>query len=258
MSAAKLFLHGGPGLHAGVERRWFRESLPVIWWDQPLQKDANGAPFRDAVIATTRKLSEVCDEARDSAQVIAHSFGALVAREIARESPDLIESLILLAPIRNVYSALQRLTGRLPGWSPPPASASDAGHPFGPEPSREHFAEFVQQLLKVSDLFDYYWGRESGRARDRYKQMSDELPQLHLESFLGVAHDSLRASNTPFAAPRKIPVRIVTGLQDPLFDEGELSLWRAEFPDTETVRLDCGHWIQFEVLPAHWMSQRRK
>ena len=253
MSGRVLFLHGGPGLHAGVERRWFHESMPVCWWDQPLPKEDDGSPFRTVVLAATRKLSELCEEAGDPVQVIAHSFGGLVARELARESPGLIGSLTLLAPTRNVYSALQRLMVRLPGWSTTLPSAAVAGRPLAPDPSREQFGEFVQQLLTVSDLFDYYWGAESGGARDLYKQMSGDLPQLHLESFLAVAYDSLRASNAPFAAPCKVPVRIVAGRQDPLFDERDTFLWQAEFPDTELVWLDCGHWVQFEVLPRNWM-----
>lgn len=30
-----LFLHGGPGLHSAVEREWFSDTLPILWWDQP-------------------------------------------------------------------------------------------------------------------------------------------------------------------------------------------------------------------------------
>ena len=40
-----LFLHGGPGLHAAVERAWFGDSLPVLWWDQPAVAADDPAPF---------------------------------------------------------------------------------------------------------------------------------------------------------------------------------------------------------------------
>lgn len=255
MPAATLFLHGGPGLHSGVERRWFRESLPVCWWDQTLPKEGDSAQFGTVVGAAMRKLSEMCEEAGDPARVIAHSFGVLVAREVTREAPGLIESLTLLAPVRNVYLALQRLAGRLQGCSAIQKSAPLDDRLSEPEPRYEQFVGFIQRLLTVSDLFDYYWGAESGGSRDLYKQLSADLPQLHLESFLAVAYDSLHASNAPFAEACKVPVRIVAGRQDALFDEKEVSHWQAEFPDSELVRLDCGHWIQFEVSPRHWMPE---
>lgn len=253
MSAKVLFLHGGPGLHAGIERRWFGDTLPVNWWDQPSAKEGDPAPFASLVSAARQELSRMFAAQGAPVPVVAHSFGALVARALARDVPDLIESVTLLAPTRNVFCALQRLAARLPSEAIAGAGGSFAEVGHEPRPSRERFVEFIQQLVAVESLSDHYWGAESAGARDRYKRIADELAPLDTETFLAVAYDSLRDPSGESTPNLKTPARIIVGRQDPLFDESDICLWQIEFPNLEVDWRDCGHCTHFELEPAQWM-----
>lgn len=253
MSAKALFLHGGPGTHAGIERRWFGDALPIHWWDQPSAREGDPAPFASLVAAARQELSRMYAGHSEPVHVIAHSFGVLLARALARDVPDLIESLVLLAPTRNVFCALQRLAARLPREAIAGAGGGFAEVPPEPMPSRERFAEFIQQLLAVEDLLDHYWGAESDGARDRYKRIADEVAPLDAETFLSVAYDSLRVLSGESTPTFKTPARIIAGRQDPLFDEADICLWQIEFPNAEVAWRDCGHWPHFELAPTQWM-----
>lgn len=211
MSVRTLFLHGGPGLHAGVERRWFGDTLAFHWWDQPSAKAGDAAPFACVVAAAAGELSALYAKEEHPIRLVAHSFGALVARMLAREMPDLIHTLTLLAPTRNVHSALQRLAASLPQLS-----IGARTHGFGlnpPErlPSPQQFHALIEKLLTVENLFDCYWGRAAGSERDRYKRLSQDLPAFDLETFLAVAYDSLRESERRYATACELPTRIVVG-----------------------------------------------
>lgn len=257
MLAKALFLHGGPGLHAGIERRWFGDTLPVHWWDQPRANEGDPAPFASLVSTARQELSRMFAAQGAPVPVVAHSFGALVARALAHEVPDLIESLSLLAPTQSVFCALRRLAARLPSEAIPRASGGLAEVPPEPTPSWERFVEFIQQLLAAEDLFDCYWGVESGSVRDRYKRIADELAPLDAETFLAVAYDSLRDPIGESTPNLRTPATIIVGRQDPLFAESDICLWQIEFPNAEVAWHDCGHWAHFELAPALWTPHQR-
>ena len=56
-----LFLHGGPGMTAELERRQFGSELPVYWWDQPLIRSQALRPVEvliDAACLVINRLAE--------------------------------------------------------------------------------------------------------------------------------------------------------------------------------------------------------
>ena len=57
-----LYLHGGPGLNCAVERAWFGDTYPILWWDQPrFPADAENA-YQATLDAAAEKLAALMTE----------------------------------------------------------------------------------------------------------------------------------------------------------------------------------------------------
>ena len=55
-----LFLHGS-GFHGAIERAWFGDSLPVLWWDQPAIAADDPAPFQTLVGHAVKQIQVLAD-----------------------------------------------------------------------------------------------------------------------------------------------------------------------------------------------------
>ena len=104
-----LYLHGGPGLNCVVERAWFGENYPVIWWDQPrLSADTENA-YQTTLDAAAEKLAEFHALQGQPVHVYGWSFGARFALDLANRTPEAIDTLTLLAPTLCLETAFERI-----------------------------------------------------------------------------------------------------------------------------------------------------
>lgn len=74
-----LFLHGGPGMTAELERRRFGETLPVHWWDQPFVGPNAERPFQvliDAAVTEVARISTECEDRIDRKRLTDHRLAA--------------------------------------------------------------------------------------------------------------------------------------------------------------------------------------
>src|SRR6185437_4248354 len=77
-----LFLHGGPGMTAELERRQFGPSLAVHWWDQPLVRAGADRAFEALIDAAEVEIVRLSTKREGRIDLLANSFGAYLARAL--------------------------------------------------------------------------------------------------------------------------------------------------------------------------------
>lgn len=251
----KLYLHAGPGLTAALERQWFGESLPVHWWDQPAVAATDPQPYRTLLATARRELVRLADPCGRPVDVIAHSFGGLLAFDLLAEAGEHIGALTLLAPATDPYRQLARLGARL-------AAGADAAPPLKTavaqarrHRSRAHLQQLVAAILVTDHPLRPYWGPQADTARKRHEALAAEHFAFDAGTYLSVAWDrSSQAPRSPHARPHAGgPVRCLFGRRDPLLGPAERALWRRWLPHAEHRLVEAGHFLPFELPPAHWL-----
>ena len=212
-----LFIHGGPGLHSAVERGWFGDILPILWWDQP-SVAGDPTPFRTLVTHASRQLETMAESSGVRSDLIAHSFGGQIATALAREYPDLIRHITLLGcppdPIRPFVLFARRLLEagcEHPGLKDALAAAED-------KCDENRFIALIQAIYPDGALPDIYFGPNSTGVRDRYFDMASKTPPLDIATFFAVMQEFIYTPNLMQSAEYDGKVEIVMGSHDPLID----------------------------------------
>jgi pimeloyl-ACP methyl ester carboxylesterase len=169
-----LYLQGGPGLNCAIERVWFGENYPVLWWDQPrFFADAENA-YQLTLDAAAEKLAELHATQRKPIHVIGWSFGARLALDLAHRAPEAIGSLTLLAPSLCLETAFA--TAWLTIWltqrrnaDPPPFQPASSSNNRANNHARLHAAG-NRHILSTPDLFSHYWAPTSGAQFARHSK----------------------------------------------------------------------------------------
>ncbi len=247
-----LFLHGGPGLSTEIERQWFGDSLPVVWWDQPTVTSGSPAPFGQLVAAAADQLRAMADDTGEPVALIAHSFGGQIAYALVREAPELVKSITLLGCAPDPFPPLFRLCRRLTEIQSSPvleAAIADAE-------TRLDQRSFESMVLAAAVHPAYpavYFGPDSAAARDRFLVLFATGSILNLETFLTVMNDLL---NAPALAPVDGfdgEVTLLLGHYDPLLAVDEdIATWQRIFPQLRAQVVDSGHFIHLEFPPEIW------
>ena len=246
-----FFLHGGPGLNAGVERLWHGSSLPVSWWDQPAV-GACATPFASLVEAAAAQLEKMAAAA--PIWLIAHSFGGQIAYALARDRPQLIGRITLLASATDPASAILRLGRRIAqaGGSAAVAAAVAAAEA---ELNAETFQAMVFAAAADAAYPGVYFGPGSTAIRERFLALQPQIPPLDLDSFLAVMQGFLQAPPLAALSGFEGRVDLIMGRHDPLATAQVDGLaWQRIFPQARIATLDCGHFVHLETPPAAWLQ----
>lgn len=251
----KLYLHAGPGLSAAMERQWFGEELPVHWWDQPAVAATDAQPYRSLLDAARTELVRLTDAAGRPVDVIAHSFGGLLARDLLQLAGERIAALTLLAPATDPYRQLVALGARLAAA----AQASPELRAISAEAarcrSRAHLQRLVAAVLATADPLRPYWSPHATAARARHEALAARHFTFDPDTYLRVVWDRIgQTPRPPFDRPHPGgPVRCLFGRWDPLLDAGERALWGRWLPHAEHRLVEAGHFLQFELPPRDWL-----
>ncbi|MCL4775555.1 MAG: hypothetical protein KJZ98_16575, partial [Burkholderiaceae bacterium] len=153
-----LYLHGGPGLSAVVERAWFGDSLPIDWWDQPLIGPEDGAPLDSLVDAARAKLLQAAERCGTRVTLVSHSVGSVVAAHLLADPRNPIESATLINPIFDLEFALRRLAIRVMEAGMASGAAADAlASLLGRDHSaRPELPELAAALGPIPERFDLW------------------------------------------------------------------------------------------------------
>ena len=252
-----LFLHGGPGLHAVVERAWFNDSLPVLWWDQPAIASDDPTPFRTLVGHAVKQIQALADYGGGQVNLLAHSYSGHIAAAIAREYPALIRRITLLGcpphdPFRIFILVGQRLLEA--GYERP--GLQDAMNAAQKTPDEGRFTALIQACFPDPYLPDIYFGPNSAAAKDRYLALASVAPPVDLQTFFAVMLDRLRALPPARVEGFYGEVVALIGKHDPVLHvEESIEEWREIFPQAQFKIIDAGHILHLELPPEIWLGQ---
>jgi pimeloyl-ACP methyl ester carboxylesterase len=249
-STSTLYLHGGPGLNAGVERAWFDDSLPVLWWDQPLVGNA-AAPLDALVLACEAQVEAMAAQSGAPVRLLAWSFGGQLAASLAHRIPSLVDSIVLLGCIPDLALGFVRLGTRLAAEHP----GDEALHSALAQ-ARQAGRNTEASMALVAACGPYlpaaWFGPDSSAAATRFQSLASAL-QFDGTTFSAVLVDHLGMQPRKTPARFDGPVTFVAGRHDRfLAPDEDAALWRRTFPQLSARTMDCGHAVQFEAAPALW------
>lgn len=251
-----FYLHGGPGLNCVVERAWFGENYPVLWWDQPrFPADAQNA-YQTTLDATAEKLAELHARHGKPIHVIGWSFGARLALDLAHQTPDAIGALTLLAPTIFLETAFDRMAGYLA------TRGADIPTPLSPEPSsdqrtrnHEDFMGRVMSVLSTPDLLSHYWAPASGALFHRHGVEAASANWFDLDTFAAVSREIIKRPIASLSPGQLNRIHIFAGRYDPYFDpETDIDLWKTLLPEASVRIVDSGHMLPLEIPAAEWLG----
>ncbi|WP_322046442.1 alpha/beta hydrolase [Paraburkholderia sp. J67] len=245
--APTLFLHGGPGGSAAFERAHYGRSLPIHWWDQPRSVVLYPSPFSALVGAAQAEVRLLAQRGSGPVDVVAHAFGATLALALAERMPDVLGTIVLLAPIHDVGAACVRFAMSLN------MSADDAMHlttalaAFQERPELARLRVLVDEIERVLALpfmapvqwcHDPRMSRRSAFDRDVF------------DAVIGDAWSRALPATVPHVAQR---VRVVVGAADPMLDIDAERRRRATLCPAARFRVvPCGHFIHLTAPPSVW------
>ncbi|BAP87175.1 putative uncharacterized protein [Burkholderiales bacterium GJ-E10] len=239
-----LFLRG-LGRGSALERLWYRDSLPVHWWDQPRVGSLNA--LADAAAAELERMAS-----DGPVHVIGHSFGAQAARVLADSFPERISRLTLLGcPFDPVEGAIR--LGETIARTSRNAALEDSIRRAREMRNLVALREMILAAAADPSFPAIYFGPNSFEVREWFLRVQQSVP-VDFEMFLALMDESLR--NPPKAAESRYrgEVRLILGTHDPVLSlEGDTRNWCSVFPAASSERVDTGHYVHLEAGPECWL-----
>jgi pimeloyl-ACP methyl ester carboxylesterase len=245
-----LFLHGGPGLSAALERRRFGNTLPVHWWDQPHVDADVAAPFDRLVDAAEKELGRLFDAQKKPVALLANSFGVHVALALIERVPGNIRSLDILGGTLDMRMAFVRLAQRISEVNRD--ADLKAASARAQERGDSELWELIEKLFTVSNLLDFYWSPGAQAQLEEMKALAASGSLIHVPTYLAVLTDFLGRELT---APPKWSdrVRVAVGRYDPYARADDAEHWRAVFPQAAVEFVEAAHFPHLELPAGVWM-----
>lgn len=255
-SATVLFLHGGPGMTAQLERRQFGATLPVHWWDQPRVGQDTRRPYEMLVDAAAAEATRLCSNGYTGrVDLLANSSGAYLARALVDRIPERIGAITICGGVWDLSTALLRLGryfARQCGDADLEAACCRAAEADIPE----GYLALLAQVSTIPGFLDFYWSPSAGEPREAMKALAAEGQLIDWATCHAVMIAEIAAPQTPLAAPHPGGVRIVTGRFDPYFDDGDIEARKTLWPSAIVEIVDAGHFPHLELPPEVWMPRR--
>lgn len=253
-----LFLHGGPGLHARVERAWFGDALPIRWWDQPPSMPGDGAPMRALVAAAAGEVRALATAAGAPVSLVAHSFGGQVARDLADTIPDSIDRIVLLGCAFDPASAYLRFGAALMAAG---AGTEELARALAAARARldgDALLAVIAASFGTPAALRHYFAPRAETVAGRYIAELVAGMVIDFDTLAAILRD--RHGHPPAISPSAFagPVEVVFGDADPVCPpSADLAAWRQVFPQAETRIVASGHMIHVETPPEVWFGPGR-
>lgn len=253
MAAPSVFyLHGGPALGPVFERARYPDAVHVHWWQQPLAKPCAARPYLDLLEATLVEFRRVAAEAGQPLTVMASSFGAHLAVHLARQAPELIKDIVLLAPTFNPEQAALRLARRafrvhIDHHHAGKLAAALAMYDH--DPGRPRFWDVFGALSLLPDVTELYFGPHGGPDAARsFAELIQQPGAFDGPTSVATSDDFSALDHTPQRSAFDGPVSVLFGAYDPMIDaEQDRKIWEVMFPQAEFFKVDTGHFPLLEL-----------
>lgn len=249
-----LYIQGGPGLNTAVERAWFGDQLPIQWWEQPRFAADTPAAFESTVDAAIGQLGQLARKRNGAINIVAWSFGARLAVEVAHRAPENIASITLLAPTLCLEKSFLRLAKLLSAHGLGGEALQSAINSIHVADRHEHFVKLVIALLSIPNLFRNYWAPNAEASCTRHLTEAAKTDWFDFATFAAISRDIFDRPLITKELTEIRSIRIVAGRHDPYFEpDVDLSVWRALFPGALVDIVDAGHMIPFERPATEWL-----
>ena len=246
-SGNALFLHGGPGLTAAVERQWYGSRLPIHWWDQP-----KAGRFSALVDAAAVELRALAAEA-GPVHLIAHSFAGKIAQVLVESSPESISRITLLGcPFDPGLGSVRACRTVAASGNRALALAADR---MERSPTAEAFRNMVDAAVADPSFLRVYFGPRSQAALGRFLAAAPELFSLDIETYCSVMTEFLGGPAPAKESAYRGGVRFILGRYDVvLAPDEDIAAWRQVFPQMSVCWVDTGHFLHLEADPDEWFA----
>lgn len=248
-----LFLHGGPGMTAELERRQFGAVLPVHWWDQPLVRCGAARPFDTLVDAACVQISRLSTERRGRVNLLANSFGAYLARALVDRAADQVGAITICGGLWDLCTAILRLGShfaRARNDTDLEATCREAAAADTPQSYFELFA----RVSALPAFLACYWSPSAHEHREAMATLANAGRLIDWPTCQSVMIAALATPQSAVPVKHDQPVRIISGRFDPCFDEGDIAIWQALWPGATVKIVDAGQFPHLELPPSVWMA----
>ncbi len=247
-----LFLHGGPGFNAHVERMVLSARFPNIkFWDQPPIHTTRNA-FDLLIDTVEMEVNKMSDELDRPIRLMANSFGAHLVTGLLKRVPQRISSCRILGAVYDIPAAYLNLLGVMANHANPERDQSEQLRAFirkqGKHPADSNkIWEYLNLIVSDMDFMRHYWPN-----RRQYLVWSDWVrrgPGFDFTTLQNVLNDFLQNHcGTAFSYTGLQNITVELGDKDPLLDlENEMRLWSRTFPNAEMIiHRGSGHFIHLE------------
>ena len=239
------YLHGGPGYNSHSFRDLAGDDLErfqVIYADQRGGGRSYGSGSADLSVLASDVAAVLCGLEVQSATLLAHGFGALVAVQPALESPELVNGLVLVNPwlsmpllARDLNRAAVRLTSGEGEDADQGADEEYVGEP-------QQLVDEAFSLVNPKALFDHLeFPSPSSRLRLEHSDAATLLGPAEEDEPVGVWLLDL----LPKLSELTPPVVVLVGQRDGTAYPSQAEAVLSRLPDALVSLLDAGHypWI---------------
>jgi pimeloyl-ACP methyl ester carboxylesterase len=247
-----LFLHGGPGLNAELERRKFGSSLPVHWWDQPRVNADHSESYDRLVKSAIDELHRLSSLVDGPIALLASSFGTHLALALINEAPSQVGNVGFVGGILDMRTALCRLGGQVARAN---LDSDLAALSLRAGENSESLAlwDLIESLFRVPNLLDFYWSPTATAGRDAMKALASQGNLLHVPTYQAVLRDFLTRKGPTDSTQWKGSASVWIGRHDPYALPSDAEAWEAALPHASVRFVDAGHFPHLELPPSVWM-----
>ncbi len=254
------FLHGGPGYSSHSFRETMGEeleNLQLIYADQRGGGRSYGAGSDDLSVLASDVAAVLSAFQVESAHLLGHGFGALVAVQVALQYPHLVKSLVLVNPwlslpllARDLLKEAHRLAGLAPDEGD--AETLESGTPDlmgredgGDSPEADVDAAFA--LANPKTLFDaLMFPKPAARLQLEHADAQALFGPSEEDEAPGV----WRLELLNRLVELKLPVVVVSGQLDGTSFPTQVEAGLTRMPGALVSLLDCGHYPWLEEPEA--------
>jgi pimeloyl-ACP methyl ester carboxylesterase len=247
-----LFLHGGPGLNAYVERQVLGEQFPhVHFWDQPPVYTSRDA-FNTLMEAAVAEVERMFEARRGPIRLMANSFGGHLVSGLLEHIPQKISACHLYGPVYYIPEAFLNLLGIMANDGAADGDLRTRITEFlkvrtHPCADKSEIWDYFNLISLDADFLRYYWPDEAQYTA--WITCTRRGPEFDFMTCRNVLNDFLRhhcERRFSFKGTQEIIIEL--GDRDPLLDlEREMRLWSNRFPTASIViHRGSGHFIHLE------------
>jgi len=249
--APVLFLHGGPGLNAQMERRRYQHSLSIHWWDQPHIPRTSGQAVESWVSNAEREVKRMSALRGGAIALLASSYGSRIALELLTRIPDLIGAVTISGGVLDIRAAFIRF-GRYLAHKGSVQRLHQAVDAAAESPSHNTFWALVDAIMATPNFLVEYWSPRAVEQCAVMHSFAAEGSLLDIETFQAVLNDTLSIPTPSIPKTRGHRIRVLIGRDDPFAETDDVDQWLQCLPTATVERVDTGHYPHLELPPKWW------